>query len=252
MSEDRFDDLGGGSRPGGAERREAIGDRLAERDRTHPEPGDDRPPEVPRPGNKYAWVIGIAMLMGIGVLLFTTALPNTGEGLEGPARGSRAPAFAAPSATGSVEGEANVCQRRPCPKSAGPVPACDVRGEQIVNLCKLRSRPLVLTFIFDRGADCYPQVDRVERVKARLPGIAFAAVFFSRKERGELRQLVEGRRWTQPVAVDEDGAVANLYGVGGCPTTVFASPGGRVVETALGNLTEAQLLRKARRLQRRS
>jgi hypothetical protein len=78
--------------------------------------------------------------------------------------------------------------------------------------------------------------------------VAFASVFFSRKERDELQRLVEARRWTQPVAVDEDGAVANLYGVGGCPTTVFVRPGGRVAETALGNLTEAQLLRKARRL----
>ena len=67
-------------------RRESIGEQLAERDRTHPEPGE-RPPHVPRPGNKYAWVVGIAMLMVLGVLLFANTLPNTGEGLEGPARG---------------------------------------------------------------------------------------------------------------------------------------------------------------------
>jgi hypothetical protein len=251
--DDRFGDLGpsGAEEQSGAERRESIGDQLAERDRTHPEP-DERPPEVPRPGNKYAWVVGIAMLMVLGVLLFANTLPNTGEGLEGPATGSRLPAFAAPSATGTVEGEANVCQRRQCPENAGPIPACEVRGDDIVNICQLRERPLVLTFIFDRGAECYPQVDRTERVRQRLPGVAFASVFFSRKERAELRRLVEARRWTQPVAVDEDGAVANLYGVGGCPTTVFARPGGRVAETALGNLTEAQLLRKARRLQSQS
>jgi hypothetical protein len=190
LTDDRFDDLG----PSGSERRESIGERLAERDRTHPEPGDKRP-EVPRPGNKYAWVVGIAMLMGLGVLLFANTLPNTGEGLEGPARGSRLPAFAAPSATGTLEGEANVCQRRPCPKSAGPLPACEVRGEEIVNLCALRERPLVLTFIFDRGADCYPQVDRAERVMERLPGVAFAAVFFSRKDRPELQRLTRMVRW---------------------------------------------------------
>jgi hypothetical protein len=241
LSDDRFDDLS-------ARRRETIGDQLAERDRTHPEPSEG-PPEVPRPGNKYAWVVGIAMLMGIGVLLFTTALPNTGEGLEGPTTGRQLPDFAAPSVSGNIEGEANVCQRRECPESAGPIPACEVRGEEIVNICRLRDRPLVLTFIFDRGADCYPQVDRTERVKERLPGVTFASVFFSRKDRSELRRLVEARRWTQPVAVDEDGAVANLYGVGGCPTTVFARAGGQVAETALGNLTEDALLRKARRIQ---
>jgi hypothetical protein len=106
----------------------------------------------------------------------------------------------------------------------------------------------VLTFIFDRGADCYPQVDRTERVKDELPSVAFATVFFSRKEREEIRAVVRSRRWTPPVAVDEDGAVVNLYGVGGCPTTVFVRPGGEVLGTELGNLTEAELRTKAKRL----
>ena len=64
--EDRFEDL-------------SVGERLAERDRTHPEPV--RRPEVPRPGNKYAWLVGIVLLMGLGVLLFAETLPNQGKGL---------------------------------------------------------------------------------------------------------------------------------------------------------------------------
>jgi hypothetical protein len=239
MSGDRFDDLGGNGR-------RSAGERLAERDRTHPEPGGR--PEVPRPGNKYAWTVGILMLMGLGVLLFAQTIPNSGEGLEGPDPGSRLKAFAAPSARSDLEGEANVCQRRPCPQQAGKVPACEVVAEDVVNLCRLRSRPLVLTFVFDRGADCYPQVDRTERVRDDLPGVTFATVFFTSKDRDEVRALVESRRWRQPVAVDEDGAVANLYRVGGCPTTVFAHAGGRVASTALGNLTESELRRRARRL----
>jgi hypothetical protein len=239
MSGDRFDDLGGNGR-------RSAGERLAERDRTHPEPGGR--PEVRGPGNKYAWTVGILMLMGLGILLFAETIPNSGEGLEGPRPGSRLKAFAAPSARGDLEGEANVCQRRPCPQQAGKVPACEVVAADVVNLCRLRSRPLVLTFVFDRGADCYPQVDRTERVREDLPGVAFATVFFTSKDREEVRALVESRRWRQPVAVDEDGAVANLYRVGGCPTTVFAHAGGRVASTALGNLTEAELRRRARRL----
>lgn len=230
---DRLDDL-------------SIGDRLAERDRTHPEPGGR--PEVPRASNKYAWAVGIVAVMLLGVLLFVQTLPNTGEGLRGPEPGSRLKAFAAPSALGALEGDANVCQREPCPKQAGAEPACELVSEDVVNLCQLRRRPLVLTFIFDRGADCYPQVDRTERLKADLPGVQFATVFFSRKDRDEIRGLVEARRWTQPVGVDEDGAIANLYGVGGCPTTIFARPGGRVLDTELGNVTEDELRRKAERL----
>jgi hypothetical protein len=239
VSRDRFDDLGGDGR-------RSVGERLAERDRTHPEPG--RRPEVPRPGNKYAWAVGILMLMGLGVLLFAQTIPNSGEGLEGPDRGARLKAFAAPSALGDLEGEANVCQRRPCHEQAGAVPACEVVADDVVNLCRLRRRPLVLTFIFDRGADCYPQVDRTERVMDDLPGVGFATVFFTHKERDEVRALVKSRRWRQPVAVDEDGAVVNLYGVGGCPTTVFARPGGVVADTELGNLTESELRHEAERL----
>jgi len=209
-----------------------------------------RPPEVRRPGNKYAWLVGILMIMGLGVLLFAQTLPNSGEGLEGPPPGSRLEVFAAPSALGDLEGDANVCQRAPCPEGSGGLPACRLVSESVVNLCELRRGPLVLTFVFDRGADCYPQVDRTERVKARLDGVRFATVFFSRKERDEIRALVEARGWTQPVAVDADGAVANLYGVGGCPTTVFARAGGEVVETRLGNLTEGELTRRAERLVR--
>jgi hypothetical protein len=220
-----------------------IGERLAERDRTHPEPV--RRPEVPRPGNRYAWLVGILMLMGLGVLLFAQTLPNQGEGLEGPEKGSRLKAFAAPLALGDVEGDANVCQREPCPEHAGGRPACSLTSEEVVNLCELREKPLVLTVIFDRGADCYPQVDRIERIRRDFSDVNFATLFFTRKERGEIRRLVQARGWQQPVGIDRDGAVANLYGVGGCPTTIFARAGGEVVDTKLGNLTEDELRRRA-------
>lgn len=220
-----------------------IGERLAERDRTHPEPV--RRPEVPRPGNKYAWLVGILMFMGLGVLLFAQTLPNQGEGLEGPEKGSRLKAFAAPVALGNVEGDANVCQREPCPEQAGGRPACSLTSEEVVNLCELREKPLVLTVIFDRGADCYPQVDRTERIRRDFSDVNFATLFFTRKERGEIRRLVQARGWQQPVGIDRDGVVANLYGVGGCPTTIFARAGGEVVDTKLGNLTEDELRRRA-------
>ena len=68
---------------------------------------------------------------------------------------------------------------------------------------------------------------------------------------GDTREETEGlatqRGWDQPVAVDEDGSVVNLYGFGICPVTVFARDG-RVRRTELGNLTEAQLRRRAEHL----
>ena len=38
--------------------------------------------------------------------------------------------------------------------------------------------------------------------------------------------------------------MANLYGVGGCPTAIFTQVGGEVVDTELGNVTEEELRRR--------
>ena len=130
MPEDRFGDLGGG-------RPRSAAERLEEEDRLRPE-RDAAPvrPEVRRAGSRYAWVVGILMLMGIGVLLITTAVPNSGHGLRGPKPGTVVPDFAAPLATGNIEdGDANVRGAKNPSDSAGPVPACEVRSEEVVNVC---------------------------------------------------------------------------------------------------------------------
>jgi hypothetical protein len=244
---DPFADLGG--EDDGARRRREIGEKLAERDRVDPEPDTPpRRPEVPRPTNRYAWVVGIVMLMGIAALLLTTALPNSGEGVRGPQPGERLPDFAAPLAAGNADGDANVRQATGGGNSAGKVPACEVRGASVVNSCELRRRPVALTFVVTQGADCEPQVDRVERVRRDFPGINFAVVM-SGEEKDETAAIARRRRWRQPVAVDRDGALVNLYGIGVCPTTVLARSGGRVVESVLGNMTEPELRRKLRRLE---
>jgi hypothetical protein len=201
---------------------------------------------VPRAGNKYAWLVGIVMLMGLGVLLFAQTLPNAGEAVQGPNEGQRLPAFAAPAADGNLEGDANVCQGRPCPEGAGRNPACELESEHVVTVCPRRRRPIVLTFVVTRGTDCEPQVDRVERVRRQLPEVDFMTVV-SGDTREETEGLARQRGWRQPVAVDEDGSVVNLYGIGICPVTVFARDG-RVRQTSLGNLTEGELRRRAERL----
>ena len=244
---DPFEDLGGDE---GARRRAEIGRKLEQRDRDAPEPDmppPRRPPEVPGGGNRYAWLVGILMLMGIGVLLLTTALPNTGEGVRGPEEGTALPDFAAPLASGDTEGDANVRQASGGSDNAGRIPACAVRGRSVVNSCELRRRPVMLTFVVTKGADCEPQVDRVERVYRDFPEINFAVVM-SGNDKGDAERIARNRRWTQPVAVDQDGAVVNLYGVGVCPTTVFALRGGEVNESALGNLTESELRTRLRGL----
>jgi hypothetical protein len=79
-----------------------------------------------------------------------------------------------------------------------------------------------------------------------VPGVDFVTVV-SGDTREETESLAQQRGWGQPVAVDEDGSVVNLYGIGICPVTVFARDG-RVRRKELGNLTEDQLRRRAERL----
>jgi hypothetical protein len=244
MPDDRFDDLG-------SDRRSAAS-RFEEEDRLRPEP--DLPParpEVPNPGNKYAWAVGFVLLMGIGVLLATTALPNRGEGVLGLARGDRLPDFAAPSIRSDLEGDANVRPPTGGNEQQGKRPACQLASESVVNVCELRRKPLVLSFIFDEGANCNPHVDLVERVRRDFPSVNFATVFFTREDdRRELQALADRRGWTMPVAIDRDGQVYNAYGVGVCPTTVFAFRGGIAKETRLKSMTEVQLRSKVRDLLR--
>ena len=247
MPEDRLGDLGNGRPTDAADRLTVEG--------ADPPP---RRPHVTPQGNRYAWAIAILAVMGISVLLFTTSLPNAGQGLKGPEPGTVVPDFAARLATAPfLPGEeeeqvdANVCQRQSeCNEQAGNVPACSLHGHGFFNVCDARKRPMVLTFVFDEGADCNPQVDRVERMKDRFPGISFAVVYFSDKERAEVAEIVRRRKWTMPVAHTPDGAVVNLYNVGGCPTTVFAAKGGRVRATVLGPISEDGLRRRARGLLR--
>lgn len=253
--EDRFGDLGGG----GEKDHRSAAERFEEEDRLRPEPDmpPQRPPDAPRAGNKYAWVVGIVLFMGIAVLLFTTALPNTGAGLRGPEPGTRLPDFAAPLATGNArcDGDdacdANVCRKRKgCNDQAGNTWACKVVSDAIFNVCEARKKPLILTFVFDRGADCNPQVDRVQRMKDEFPGVNFAVVYFSDESPDEIAEIVRRRGWTMPVAQTPDGAVVNLYGVGGCPITVFSRAGGRVTESKLGPISEDGLRSRARKLQK--
>ncbi|HEX7290801.1 MAG TPA: hypothetical protein VF250_06690, partial [Conexibacter sp.] len=73
-----------------------------------------------------------------------------------------------------------------------------------------------------------------------------------RGDRDDVRKEVREHGWGFPVALDADGAVANVYGVAVCPLVVFAYRGGVVLRTALGSeqTTAAALERTVARLER--
>jgi hypothetical protein len=206
--------------------------------------------EAKRATRPYSVVVGVAFLIIIGVTTLNL-LNNNSSGPGGLAAGSKLPSFAAPSATGTLEGDANVFQNR---KQAGKdhVPACDVKERDAIRICDYFDRPLVLTAWFSKcGGHCVPQLNRVERIRSRFPNVAFVGLDI-RDSKQKSRKAVLEHGWGFPMAVDRDGAVGAIYSVGIGPTTFFAYPCGVLMGKAIGELDEPDLIARVRELVRAS
>ncbi|MEA2478678.1 MAG: hypothetical protein QOJ07_600, partial [Thermoleophilaceae bacterium] len=191
MPDDRFGDLGAPAEEDPPPERsgQTAAERFAELDEREPERKPKRPEPV-RPSGRYTWVVGVAALIVIVLAGIRAASHSGGENVKGPAVGSIIAPFAAPSATGNLNGDANVKQRAGDGDSAGKRPACALpESVDVVNICDLRRSALVLTFITTRGAKCAPELDRVQHVADRHPEMQFAAVV-SGNERKDVGKLV--------------------------------------------------------------
>jgi len=166
--------------------------------------------------------------------------------------------FAVPDARSELEGDANIAQddcevsEIPCPEGEERTPACEVEVEGAIRVCDLFDRPLVLSFWFTRGGECEAQQDAFEAVYRRYRDRAAFLGINVRDERDEVQRLIDERGWTHPIGLDPDGALSNLYRVGGCPTFVYAYPGGIIEETSVGELDGEALAERVERLIERS
>jgi peroxiredoxin len=191
------------------------------------------PPAAPGGASRSSWYVGILALIILAYILVNT-LRTEGPGSQGPKVGSRIAPFAAPAVLSDLEGDANIATPGNTGEQAGRVPACKLRGPEIVNSCQLgHDRPLVLGFFFTRGSQCSRSFDAMQRLQERHRDVRFAGVVV-RGDRDDARKAVRRHRWTFPIAFDQDGGVANLYGIAGCPEVVLAYPGGIVRETVVG------------------
>ncbi|MGN6557046.1 MAG: TlpA family protein disulfide reductase, partial [Solirubrobacterales bacterium] len=152
-----------------------------------------------------------------------------------------------PEGSSQLEGDANVAQddcevsSLPCPSDAKRTPACRIDTAGAIRVCDLFDRPLVISFWFSKGGGCIEQQDVVQRVYRRYRGQVGFLSLDIRDDRDTLRELIRQRGWTMPVGFDRDGAVAGLYGVGGCPTFAYVYPGGTLQSASIGDLTVNQL-----------
>lgn len=207
--------------------------------------------------DRYSIVVGLLFL----VIIVVATINTIGDGGGGETLGlDRLPErwplaeFAVPLGAGDLEGDANVAQDDcetsaiPCPEDSQRTPACRVDLPEAIRVCDLFDRPLVISFWFSKGDNCVEQQDLVQRVYRRYRDRVGFLSLDIRDDRDTLRELIRQRGWTMPVGYDRDGAVAGLYGVGGCPTFAYVYPGGTLESAGIGELTVAQLSDRVDRL----
>jgi thiol-disulfide isomerase/thioredoxin len=199
----------------------------------------------------YSLIVGIAFI-GLIAVAAVNLISTEDKGVLGAREEGDLPLaqFAVPDARSDASGDANIAQddcaaaRIPCPSEDTRTPACRVDVPGAIRVCDLFDKPLVLSFWFTRGGDCENQEDVFERAYRRYsPRVNFLAIDV-RDSASEVRELIQERGWTHPIGLDRDGALSNLYRVGGCPTFVYAYPGGILQATSIGELEDQQFFAK--------
>jgi hypothetical protein len=188
--------------------------------------------------------VGLAFVALVVFAGINTIRTNEGGvlGVADTGAGTALAEFAVPDARSDLTGDANIAQddcrtsTHPCPAGERRTPACRVEGTGVIRVCDLFDRPAVLSFWFTRGGDCEAQEDAFETAYRRFNGeVNFLAVNV-RDPRDTVRDLITERGWTHPVGLDSDGALSNLYRIGGCPTFLYVYPGGILQDTSIGEL----------------
>ena len=182
---------------------------------------------TPAPINtrRYGWAVGIlAVALVIGFVLYT--LSSHKSGTEGVPAGAALHLFAAPLATSTLNGDANL--NPPCTPAR--------HDPRALNVCLLVKRgPLVLDFFVTNSSQCEREVDTMQSLSARraFRRVQWAAVAVNGSHAATAK-AVRRHRGTIPVAYDADGAVGGLYGVSACPLRELVDRGGTVAQRLIG------------------
>lgn len=180
----------------------------------------------------------VVLAMALAYTLFRAI---AGDGPVGSQRlvGRAAPEFAAPLAGSGLNGDSNVLSRSGA-KASGETAACDVKLEGAFVSCRDLAGRAVIVFWNPDDEICVRQVDALDRyVRSTGRDVDSVAVAL-RPEAGAVERQVEQRGWELPVAIDRDGAVGVLYGVGACPTSYFVERG-KVIDVRIGLIDQADL-----------
>jgi AhpC/TSA family len=191
-----------------------------------------------KPG--YGGYAGLLALVILALITINTIVTKP-NGVTGIPPGQPLAPFAVPLVLGNLQGDANIATHAD-QGAAGQVPACAVRGPQILNICQLYERSPVVLALFVDGGSCAAVVGELQQLAPSFSGVRFAAVSI-KGDREQLRELVRSKQLTMPVGIDTDGALAALYKLASCPQVSFAYPGGVVQSKALLHLPSPAALR---------
>lgn len=204
--------------------------------------GRRHPREKPDYGMGRTGIIalaGVLVVAALGISLIN-ALRSDDSGTVGLGDwgiGREVPPFAVPDVTSDLEGDANVNREE----------ACSVDVEGAIAVCDYRGKPLIISFWFTRGASaCVDYQDDFDRVARRFGNRAGFLSVNVRDDRDSVEEIVSERGWQMDVGHDRDGALANLYRVGGCPTFLFIDGDGILRRSEAGETDYATLSRQIR------
>lgn len=161
--------------------------------------------------NRTVLIIGILIVAAVVFVLFA-GLGKDPSHIDSPLVGRPAPPFAL--------------------KAVGT-------GEMI-DIEKLRGKPVVLNFWATWCGPCYEEHPTLVANARELPNVQFVGVVFNDEEEKILRFLAE-RGAAYPTLLDANGKTAIAYGVGGVPETFFINPEGKIVAKFEGPLTTETL-----------
>ncbi len=205
--------------------------------------------EKPRPGrpepagpraNLYV-LLATVLVVALAVIAFF-ALRGKESGTVGIGSvgiGEKVAPFAVPDAASDLDGDANV----------DPEQACSVDVPGAIRVCDFFDKPLVMSWWFTKGVSgCDEQQDVFDRLYGRYRGRVGLLSINVRDDRDKVRDLIAEHGWKVPVGYDRDGAVSNIYRVGGCPTFLFIKPGGVLKNAKIERMTLPELDAQVRAL----